>query len=746
MKLSAPGGSAGNALQLLSVVSKANLDSNALNAMWVSLKDAIHRIFEQKSSSMSFELLYNYGYKLCLHKRGDMLYSGVCDTIREHLVQIVESVRCLPEEGLLSGIKRTWDNFKVVATNIKDILLYMNRTHVKKLEKPDTFEVALNQFRDVVIYNENIRGRLKHILLTNVALERNGNIIDRHLMRSIVSVLVELGAYEDEFERDFLDQAKTFYMQESQQLLNECTCADYMRRVDLRLIEEANRATSYLSPSSHTKVLSAVEAQLITFHARKLVEMETSGCTAMFQDDRIDDLRRMYTLFYRVPNTLDVLRDFMGAYVKKAGLLIVSDSENLKDPVRFVQQMIDLRTKFDTIVNKSFSAEKQAIRTLKSAFEDFVNQDSRCASFLASFVDDLLKSSLKYVSESEAETHLDRFMVLFRILTDKDVFENYYKHLLAKRLLGGKSVSDELEKTMIAKLKAECGYQFTSKLVGMLTDMQLSKGVMEDFRVSDVYSTLPNKIDLEVHMLTAGFWPFKSNPACQLPVEIEACCEIFKSFYMQKYQGRKIVWITHNGTADIKANYRAGRKEFTVSTLQMCILVLFNGKSTLSMQELLNIVVPHDNLEFKRHLLSLCTPKMKILNKRSKGKGVLDDDVFTYNDEFISKFKHLKVPLISIKEVGGDSSPMAQEREGPRSGVSISVEQDRRHLVEASIVRIMKTRRTLQHNELIAEITHQLQNRFNPKPVFIKKCIESLIERDYLDRDKEDTRIYKYLA
>jgi len=746
MKLSTSGSCGGNALLGLSVVNKATLDSNALNAMWVSLKDALHKIFEQKSSSMSFELLYNYGYKLCLHKRGDMLYSGVCDTIKEHLIHIVESVRCLPDEGLLAGIKHTWDNFKVVATNIKDILLYMNRTHVKKMEKPDTFEVALNHFREVIIYNENIRGRLKSILLTNVADERNGNMTDRHMMRSIVFVLVELGAYEDEFERDFLDQAKTFYTQESQQLLNECTCADYMLKVDLRLEEEGNRASNYLSHTTLPKLLSVLDAELITFHARTLVEMETSGCSTMFQEDRIEDLRRMYTLFRRVPSTLDVLRDFMGSYVKKAGLLIVSDSENLKEPVRFVQQMIDLRTKFDTIVTSSFLAEKQAIRTLKSAFEDFVNQDSRCASFLASFVDDLLKNALKYVSESEAEAHLDQFMMLFRLLTDKDVFENYYKHLLAKRLLGGKSVSDELEKTMIAKLKAECGYQFTSKLVGMLTDMQLSKIVMEDFRVSDDYPLLPNKIDLEVHVLTSGFWPFKSNPACRLPSAIETCCEVFKSFYTRKYQGRKIVWITHNGTADIKAYYHAGRKDFTVSTLQMCILLLFNGKATLSLQELLSVILPHDHLEFKRHLLSLCTPKMKILNKQSKGKGVLDNDVFTYNDEFTSKFKHLKVPLISIKEVGGDSSPMVQEREGPRSGVSIAVEQDRRHLVEASIVRIMKTRRTLLHNELVAEVTHQLQNRFNPKPVFIKKCIESLIERDYLDRDKDDTRIYKYLA
>jgi cullin 3 len=66
--------------------------------------------------------------------------------------------------------------------------------------------------------------------------------------------------------------------------------------------------------------------------------------------------------------------------------------------------------------------------------------------------------------------------------------------------------------------------------------------------------------------------------------------------------------------------------------------------------------------------------------------------------------------------------------------------------VEAGIVRIMKARKSLKHNELIAEVTKQLSVRFVPVPQFIKKRIESLIERDYLEREKDDHRIYLYVA
>ena len=78
--------------------------------------------------------------------------------------------------------------------------------------------------------------------------------------------------------------------------------------------------------------------------------------------------------------------------------------------------------------------------------------------------------------------------------------------------------------------------------------------------------------------------------------------------------------------------------------------------------------------------------------------------------------------------------------------VPVTVEEDRRHLVEAAIVRIMKARKSMNHNDLIAEVTRQLSIRFTPVPQFIKKRIESLIEREYLERAENEHRVYRYIA
>lgn len=68
-------------------------------------------------------------------------------------------------------------------------------------------------------------------------------------------------------------------------------------------------------------------------------------------------------------------------------------------------------------------------------------------------------------------------MVLFRFIHGKDVFEAFYKKDLAKRLLVGKSASVDAEKSMLSKLKQECGGGFTCKLEGMFKDMELSKDI-----------------------------------------------------------------------------------------------------------------------------------------------------------------------------------------------------------------------------------------------------------------------------
>jgi hypothetical protein len=70
--------------------------------------------------------------------------------------------------------------------------------------------------------------------------------------------------------------------------------------------------------------------------------------------------------------------------------------------------------------------------------------------------------------------------------------------------------------------------------------------------------------------------------------------------------------------------------------------------------------------------------------------------------------------------------------------------KDRELQIDSYLVRLMKSRKQMKHNELVEECK-KMVNSFKPESNFIKIRIESLIERDYLKRDDKDWNKYSYI-
>jgi len=293
--------------------------------------------------------------------------------------------------------------------------------------------------------------------------------------------------------------------------------------------------------------------------------------------------------------------------------------------------------------------------------------------------------------------------------------------------------SEHSEKSMIAKLKTECGYQWTNKLEGMFKDVQLSKDLMSKYR--KLYDADRAEMQLEVNVCTTGYWPSSKVITCHIPKEILGACDKYKRFYLHQHSGHKLEWRMDQGQADIQVDFAPGmRRGLIVTTYQMMIFLVFNSAKIVTFKQILDITgLP--KYEIANHLLSLVHPRVNVILKRPGGKKLEESHQMMINPKYKSQLRRIIIPLLKAVESDPEDKKAAK-----------AIELQRRHQMDAAIVRIMKTRKKLRHNLLTAEVITQLQARFQPKPNDIKKRIEALIEQEYLERDAADRGVYNYLA
>ncbi|KAG4171598.1 hypothetical protein ERO13_A12G219875v2, partial [Gossypium hirsutum] len=201
----------------------------------------------------------------------------------------------------------------------------------------------------------------------------------------------------------------------------------------MRLNEENERCLLYLDAFTRKPLIATAERQLLERHIPAILD---KGFMMLMDGHRIEDLQRMYSL------------QAISSYIRRTGQSIVMDEEKDKD---MVSSLLEFKASLDSILEESFSKNEAFCNTIKDSFEHLINlRQNRPAELIAKFLDEKLRDGNKGTSEEELEGTLDKVL-------GKDVFEAFYKKDLAKRLLLGKSASIDAEKSMISKLKTECG-------------------------------------------------------------------------------------------------------------------------------------------------------------------------------------------------------------------------------------------------------------------------------------------------
>lgn len=608
---------------------------------WNILSSALREIHEKNASKLSFEQLYRASYKIVLKKQGDQLYDRVKEyeeqwfgsqvmpairgLITNNLVNITLSgisgttanERRLTGDEFLKGLKSSWEDHNTVMNMTTDVLMYMDRVYCGDNRKASIFTTAMGLFRDHILRSRLIESDLmtfdilNSVILDQIGMERDGDVINKHLIRSCIYMLEGLYENDEEndheklyltvFEVEFLKASRIFYQNECTNLLRDGDASSWLRVTKKRFAEEEARCQTTISMLSMDKIARVVEDKMIREHLTDFLALEGSGIKAMIENDRYDDLTLLYQHISRIDPSKEPLKVALQNRVVELGSEINQTIQNtdfsiIAEPqledrdvftegnekrkvakmnnaakatataVKWVDLVLQLKDKFDNMWKKCLDEDLILQTALTKSFSDFINMFPRSSEYVSLFIDDNLKRGIKGKTEGEIDEVLDRATTLLRYIQDKDLFERYYKKHLARRLLHNKSESGDVEKQMISRMKLELGNNFTAKLEGMFKDMSTSEDLTSGYRthIANLGDMDRKQVDLGINVLTSNFWPMESvggnsslrddgtRQSCEWPSEIRTLQESFKSFYLKEKNGRMLSWMGFLGNADIR--------------------------------------------------------------------------------------------------------------------------------------------------------------------------------------------------
>ncbi|KIL67568.1 hypothetical protein M378DRAFT_22743 [Amanita muscaria Koide BX008] len=757
---------------------------------WTQLATNIREIQNQNARNLSFEENHRFGYNLVLYRHGEMLYNGLKGLIMENLDTLANEqiTPVFPNSGgqdlmqgsqeaelLCKAVTKVHEDHCSNMVKLGQILKYMDRVYTNSAAVPGTWELGRILFREHIML-DSIRTHVINAILNQIRFEREGYVVNRSAIKGSVEVFTGLDSedgkstlYELYLEPAIITESESYYKAEGEKLLQLSDASAFLQRVEERYQSEDSRAHHYLSSVTASPLRAILKEHLLSPHIQTVILLPNSGLDVMIDSQKMEDLSRLYHLYSGVPTGLPCLKRALRESILQRGreinrLSVVVDEvdedrgggENEEGNSKrkgkiakiksantgasqWVQNVLDLKDKFDTIWKHCWQSDRELESTLDEAYSSFVNMNDKAPEFISLFIDDHLRRGLKGKTDTEVDAVLDKTIIVFRFISEKDIFERYYKNHLAKRLLHNRSVSDDAERGMLAKLKVECGFQFTQKLEGMFHDMKLSDEHMGHYRTYlGRLQSSPPELELSVTIMTATFWPMsQAPPSCRLPPLMTQACNSYQRFYNTRHSGRRLTWLASLGNADVKVRFKSRQHELNVSTYALVILLLFQNLGdgeTLSYSDIKE-ATGIDDLELRRQLQSIACGKYKVLKKHPPGREVKDSDVFHFNEGFQSDLHKIKIAVVSAKVESGEERKETRDR----------VDEERKHQTDACVVRIMKDRKHMSHNDLINEVTRQLASRFQPEPFNIKKRIENLIEREYLERC-DDRKSYNYLA
>lgn len=310
---------------------------------------------------------------------------------------------------------------------------------------------------------KDIKDRLQESAMKIVHAERNGDAYDAQLVIGVRESYVNLCSnpedklqiYRENFEAAYLKATASFYRLKATEQQQANGVLAFMKYADSKLREEESRAKRYLEPSSYAVLAQTCVKVLVGDHMNTII----AECAPLIKEYETDRLNLMFRLLDRVPNGVDTMLRDLENHIVSAGLAdMLSASEIItQDSEKYVERLLELFTKFSTLVKNAFNDDPRFLTARDKAFKTVVNDtsvfklelptgiqnrgvkytapESKCPELLANYCDMLLRRTplSKRLTSEQIDARLRDVLLVLKYVNNKDVFMRYHKVHLTRR-------------------------------------------------------------------------------------------------------------------------------------------------------------------------------------------------------------------------------------------------------------------------------------------------------------------------
>ncbi|EKX32465.1 hypothetical protein GUITHDRAFT_148610 [Guillardia theta CCMP2712] len=704
---------------------------------WKLLQSEVSRLVTDPTvgiSNQKFVQCHTYIYKICTIPQGregkplaDRLYYELKGCLERVCKQIAREL--LVSSNLLPLYLAKWKNFAIGLRCVNAIFDYLNRFWIRSHCQeglipedgvyPSVLEMGTAVWRDNVQVIP-VAQQMLEAMWSHICEGRKGALLEFSLIREILGVYRELGCrpdsgrvYDSDFAGPFVQLTFQFYSQEALELMAAQDFDAYALRAHESISSELAAASRFLLPETLPELCMACE--------RAFIEEQKPWLQSIFealllQDDMREQLWRLYALLRRVDGALDGGRTSLFELISREGTAAMAaleegeDGEGRQgiDPSMFLSTFTERLEYYYTLVHDSLEDDAEFLNAVAKALVVVVNSIKSCALLLAQHAHSVLDKhgARERGIGCDTVSAMTDVVTCLKYVLDKDIFQENYVRLYAQRLILDSSISQEAEEFMNDSLRSVCSPDFISRLQRMLADKVRSKELEDDFY--DDYDADTSVCGMHVLLLTAGTWPIAIPSPIPIPDCLRQGIETFEVFYGSKYKGRRLSWMLQLGKAEVRGFF-SRTYEFSVSMAQLCVLMAFNTAPSLSFPELLTMT-GFEEEELDQVLRSLAKSKLLLQVKTSDAAGTEEGDrsgeesegserrreemKMLVNDKYSNKKTRVRiVPHMAMGKKEEASNAAAEE-----------LPQDRNPQIQAVIVRIMKHRKILSHNDLTKEV------------------------------------------